>query len=109
MTRVHDRGGWPGAGLIERSEHELSWWEKRTDALMRLMWTPERRFIRVDEMRRAIESMEPGGQVGDPVQLAGDPTGVVEHQARALAEVVEGARDAALRLERRHRPEERAA
>ncbi len=60
MTRVHDRGGWPGAGPINRSEHELSWWEKRTDALMRLMWTPERRFIRVDEMRRAIESMEPG-------------------------------------------------
>lgn len=60
MTRVHDRGGWPGAGPIERAEHELSWWEKRTDALMRLMWTPERRFIRVDEMRRAIESMEPG-------------------------------------------------
>ena len=60
MTRVHDRGGWPGAGPIDRAEHELSWWEKRTDALMRLMWTPERRFIRVDEMRRAIESMEPG-------------------------------------------------
>ncbi|MBI3625569.1 MAG: nitrile hydratase subunit beta [Candidatus Rokubacteria bacterium] len=60
MTRVHDRGGWPGAGPINRAEHELSWWEKRTDALMRLMWTPERRVIRVDEMRRAIESMEPG-------------------------------------------------
>ena len=60
MTRVHDRGGWPGAGPIERGEHELSWWEKRTDALMRLLWSPARRFIRVDEMRRAIESMEPG-------------------------------------------------
>ena len=60
MTRTHDRGGWPGAGPIERAEHELSWWEKRTDALMRLMWSPARRFIRVDEMRRAIESMEPG-------------------------------------------------
>ncbi len=60
MTRIHDRGGWPGAGPIERSEHELSWWEKRTDALMRLMWGPERKIIRVDEMRRAIESMEPG-------------------------------------------------
>lgn len=60
MTRTHDRGGWPGAGPIERAEHELSWWEKRTDALMRLMWSPARRFARVDEMRRAIESMEPG-------------------------------------------------
>ena len=60
MTRAHDRGGWPGAGPIDRSEHALSWWEKRTDALMSLMWSPERRIIRVDEMRRAIESMEPG-------------------------------------------------
>lgn len=60
MARVHDRGGWPGAGPIDRSEHGLSWWEKRTDALMRLMWSPERRLVRVDEMRRAIESIEPG-------------------------------------------------
>jgi nitrile hydratase len=60
MARVHDRGGWPGAGPIDRSEHELSWWEKRTDALMRLLWSPERRILRVDEMRRAIESIEPG-------------------------------------------------
>jgi len=59
VTRVHDRGGWPGAGPIDRSEHELAWWEKRTDALMRLLWTPERRIIKVDEMRRAIESIEP--------------------------------------------------
>ncbi len=59
MARVHDRGGRPWVGPIDRSEHELSWWEKRTDALMRLMWSPERRLIRVDEMRRAIESMEP--------------------------------------------------
>jgi len=59
MARVHDRGGWPGAGPIDRAEHELAWWEKRTDALMRLLWTPERRVIRVDEMRRAIESIEP--------------------------------------------------
>jgi len=59
MGRVHDRGGRPEAGPIDRSEHELSWWEKRTDALMRLLWSPERRLIRVDEMRRAIESMAP--------------------------------------------------
>ena len=33
MARVHDRGGWPGAGPVDKSEHELSWWEKRTDAI----------------------------------------------------------------------------
>ena len=59
MARVHDRGGWPGAGPINRSEHELSWWEKRTDAMMTLLQSPDKRVIRVDEMRRAIESMEP--------------------------------------------------
>src|SRR5437762_1207782 len=34
MQRVHDRGGWPDAGPIDRSEHEYTMWEKRTDALM---------------------------------------------------------------------------
>ncbi len=59
MTRVHDRGGRPGAGPIDKSEHQLSWWEKRTDAIMSLLQSPAKRVIRVDEMRRAIESMEP--------------------------------------------------
>ena len=59
MTRVHDRGGWPGVGPVEKSEHELSWWEKRTDAMMVLLQSPDKRVIRVDEMRRAIESMDP--------------------------------------------------
>jgi len=27
---------------------------------MRLLWSPERKILRVDEMRRAIESIEPG-------------------------------------------------
>ncbi len=59
MTRVHDRGGWPGAGPVDKSEHELSWWEKRTDAMMVLLQSPDKRVIRVDEMRRAIEGMDP--------------------------------------------------
>ena len=59
MERVHDRGGRPGAGPIDKSEHELSWWAKRTDAMMRLMWDSKRRIINVDQMRRAIESMPP--------------------------------------------------
>ena len=58
MRRVHDRGGAPGAGPIERSEHEYSMWEKRTDALLRCLW--ERGILNVDEHRRAIESIEPG-------------------------------------------------
>src|SRR6266568_1512935 len=58
MRRVHDRGGAPGAGPIDRSEHEYSIWEKRTDALLRCLW--ERGILNVDEHRRAIESIEAG-------------------------------------------------
>ena len=58
MRRVHDRGGAPGAGPIDRSEHEYSMWEKRTDAMLRCLW--ERGILNVDEHRRAIESLEPG-------------------------------------------------
>jgi nitrile hydratase subunit beta len=57
MQRVHDRGGWPDAGPIDRSEHEYTLWEKRTDALMRLLTSHG--VMRVDELRRAIESIDP--------------------------------------------------
>src|SRR2546425_10509903 len=60
MPRVHDRGGWPGAGPINKAAHDLSMWEKRTDALLVLLASPEKRVIRVDELRPAIESLEPG-------------------------------------------------
>ena len=59
MARVHDRGGWPAAGLVDKSEHELSWWEKRTDAIAMLLTSPHKRVMRVDELRRVIESMDP--------------------------------------------------
>lgn len=59
MARVHDRGGRPGAGPVDKSEHDLSWWEKRTDAIATLLMSPEKRVMRVDELRRAIEGMEP--------------------------------------------------
>jgi len=55
----HDMGGLP-AGPIERSEHDYAHWEKRVDALMVLLSAPERRLLRVDELRRNIESLGPG-------------------------------------------------
>ena len=58
MRHVHDRGGWPDAGPVERAEHDYAMWEKRTDAMLRLL-TSDRHIIRVDELRRAIESIPP--------------------------------------------------
>lgn len=59
MPQVHDRGGWPDAGPINKAEHDLSMWEKRTDALLGLLSSPKTQLIRVDELRRAIESLPP--------------------------------------------------
>ena len=59
MPHAHDRGGWPGAGSLNRAEHNFSMWEKRTDALLVLLTSPEKQVMRVDELRRAIESLPP--------------------------------------------------
>ena len=58
QRRVHDRGGWPDAGPIDRTEHTYTMWEKRTDAIRGLLGGKQ--LIRTDELRRAIESIEPG-------------------------------------------------
>ena len=58
MRHVHDRGGWPDAGPVERAEHDYAMWEKRTDAMLRIL-TRDRHIIRVDELRRAIENIPP--------------------------------------------------
>ena len=55
--RIHDRGGWPDAGPIDRAEHTYSMWEKRTDAICGMLRA--KHIIRLDELRRAIESIEP--------------------------------------------------
>jgi hypothetical protein len=57
MRHVHDRGGWPDAGPINKAEHEYTMWEKRTDAIRAVLGSSEKRLIRVDELRRAIESI----------------------------------------------------
>ena len=59
MPRVHDRGGWPDAGSINKTEHNYSIWEKRTDALLMLLSSPAKHVLRVDELRRAIEALPP--------------------------------------------------
>lgn len=53
---VHDLGGQPG-GPVERAEHDANFFEKRVDALMRLLSHPDRRLITVDELRRGVEAL----------------------------------------------------
>ncbi len=58
MRGHHDMGGLP-AGPVEPTEHDYAHWEKRVDALQVLLSAPQRRLLRVDEMRRNIESLRP--------------------------------------------------
>ena len=56
MRSHHDMGGMP-AGKCEPDEHEYELWEKRVDALMMLLSDKERQLLKVDELRRNIESL----------------------------------------------------
>ncbi len=54
---VHDLGGLPGDEPVDREEHESHPFEKRVNALLLLLSHPDRKVIRVDELRRGIESL----------------------------------------------------
>jgi hypothetical protein len=58
MRGHHDMGGLP-AGKVEPTEHDYALWEKRVDALMVLLSGPQRRMLRVDELRKNIEALPP--------------------------------------------------
>ncbi|PKB78521.1 MAG: hypothetical protein BZY88_18075 [SAR202 cluster bacterium Io17-Chloro-G9] len=57
MPRPHDRGGWPTDEPIDQSEHEHADWELRVHALHQVL--TRKGVRRTDELRRAIESLEP--------------------------------------------------
>lgn len=52
----HDVGGIPGAGPIDRTEHQLSDWEILADAINQALGA--KGVKRTDEMRRAREEMD---------------------------------------------------
>ena len=60
MKSHHDMGGQPGA-KVEPVEHDYADWERRIDALAVLLWGLKgtKKFLTVDEHRRAIESLPP--------------------------------------------------
>ncbi|MGF1649535.1 MAG: hypothetical protein ACFCUN_03715 [Hyphomicrobiaceae bacterium] len=51
---IHDVGGLD-FGQIDREEHDLALWEKRVDALLRLLVMPAKGAFAIDAMRRVIE------------------------------------------------------
>lgn len=54
---MHDMGGVPSQHPIDRSEHQLMEWERRTGALVDVL--REKRLIYTDELRRGIEAIPP--------------------------------------------------
>ena len=58
MRSHHDMGGEP-AGPVDSHEHVTALWEKRVDAMMMLLTNRNPSLLRVDQMRRAIESLPP--------------------------------------------------
>jgi len=59
LRRHHDMGGLD-AGPVERTEHDYAPWEKRVDAILRLLSSPGRAVLQIDELRRGIEDLGPG-------------------------------------------------
>jgi hypothetical protein len=56
LRRHHDMGGLE-AGPIDRDDHAHAPWEKKTDALLRLLVA--KRVMTLDELRRGIEEIGP--------------------------------------------------
>jgi hypothetical protein len=52
---IQDIGGLD-FGPVDRHEHDLALWEKRTDAMLILLTGPKRSAFKIDALRRVIES-----------------------------------------------------
>ncbi len=78
MRRHHDMGGLD-AGPVESADHDVEPWEKRVDAILRLLSDDRRRLVGTDELRRAIEDLGPG---------AYDELGYYERWIAAITQVL---------------------
>lgn len=52
-------GGGDSASPVPREEHVFAVWEKRVDAMQRILGGGGRKVYGIDELRRAIESLSP--------------------------------------------------
>ena len=52
---IQDVGGLE-FGPVDRQEHDLALWEKRTDAMLNLLTGPKKSAFKIDALRRTIES-----------------------------------------------------
>jgi hypothetical protein len=59
MRAQNDLGGHE-AGAIDTAEHELTFFEKRVDALLRLLADPPRSHFAIDAQRRVMETVPEG-------------------------------------------------
>ena len=59
---IHDLGGSPGAGPIDKSQHEVEDWERLADAIAIVL--DQKELKTTDEHRRAIESLERYKELG---------------------------------------------
>ena len=62
LRQHHDMGGEVGpeaAGPIDRAEHKMADWEKELEAIVFLLSGFKTKTLRVDELRRHIESLPP--------------------------------------------------
>lgn len=58
MRGHHDMGGLSAERVVP-SEHDYALWEKRVDALMKLLSPPSNDLMSTDELRRNIEALGP--------------------------------------------------
>lgn len=89
MPRHHDMGG-RNDGPIDRTEHVLSPFEKRVDAMFVLLSDPTRTLITADELRRGIEDLDPRDYDGLPYYekwLRGIVTILIEKRVLERAEI----------------------
>ena len=61
----HDVGG-DDFGPVPMIDGEYQLWEKRVDAMMRLLSSPDIALIRVDELRRGIETLGEAAYNAEP-------------------------------------------